>query len=248
MVRAATFTLIAVCALGTARPASAQEPIGPTDAPADRLGARGRWVIGAERAVELVGYSVDLRGDQPPPADRQLTLGVSSGFAPEARHLPRLSVDRVLGGRWSIGGSLVLQVLPSRTAASEPAPGQTSTSETSGYALGLAPRLGYVVPVARRVALWPRVGVHASRTVVATRTRTSRGANDSGWSSRPATERWDVAAVVEPVLAWFPVDTVALTLGPIVDVTLVRTGEQIGRELGARFLHVGLVAGLSLAL
>jgi hypothetical protein len=117
-----------------------------------------RRVLSAER---LFGFAYATRSIDGTPAlspieETGTAAGPLGAGAPTARFaVPRLALDVFVAGRFSVGGGLTYfratshQTLTAFSAALSP-----TTSDT----LVLAPRVGYLIPLARSVSVWPRVG------------------------------------------------------------------------------------------
>lgn len=74
------------------------------------------------------------------------------------------SADVFVTERFSVGAQLGAGIISSSTTQAQGAtvpgspPSPDFSSSTRGYTVGIAPRVGYVVPLSSSVALWPRIG------------------------------------------------------------------------------------------
>jgi hypothetical protein len=185
--------LALACILG--RTASAAEL--PADAaPNAGFGERGDLVLAVERLIPVVAVE-RTTGDDPRVGSVTTTsFGASADAAPRTvERLGRIAFDAAFLRRVTAGASVFASRILFRRYTDE-----------TGTLLGVAPRLGYVAPLGRSWALWPRAGTQLSW----------RKFGDIGASSRQT--RWHATA--ELVLAWFPVRHAALTLTPTAMVPL----------------------------
>lgn len=154
---------------------------------ANGFGEKGSLIISADRLVPLLGYthaSVETPGQLNNGAIREQSMN-ASGFsflfgrdpsssfdltpiaadAPVNMHsLPRVAfdiavIDHLTVGAgiafaFGFGGSIKAEVVTSPNTT------QTTTVDApSSVALGLSPRVGYVLPLGEHLAFWPRAGL-----------------------------------------------------------------------------------------
>lgn len=75
------------------------------------------------------------------------------------------SADVFVSDRVSVGGRLAV-TRQTATNVSQSGTGEsvvTTESESGGYSVGIAPRIGYALPLGKGVLLWPKFGVAVSR-------------------------------------------------------------------------------------
>lgn len=145
--------VLATSLLLAASSAGADEPA--TSAPRETrasLGGAGRVVVdmlglemrswdrpflGADYNAHLGPLDFGMTTNELDNGNRQYHAS-SVGFIPSADVF--LTTSFSVGGR--VGGSVFL----------------TGSDDASGYAITIAPRLGYAIPITRHLALWPRLG------------------------------------------------------------------------------------------
>ncbi len=140
MKRVAPLIVLVAAALATASPARAEAPDEEPSRPAPGFqGKRGDVAIGAEHLVPIARYYDDGTKDGE---------GASFGWGilgrPRSVHdVPRIAIDVAVADRVTVGAAPILSV----------------GSLGNRYAIGLAPRVGFVIPLSRRVSAWPNLGI-----------------------------------------------------------------------------------------
>lgn len=158
--------------------------------PMDRLTGGGAWLVSVDDALPLVS----IGAASPTSGRNALRIGDPGGFAQPFPPRP-VFVDHVFGGRLTLGASPIVEASPAEVRG---------RLQRFGFAL----RAGYVVPLGRHVALWPRVGVGHLR---------------SDASDAEITLRTDLFA--DARIVWAPRGSWALTAGPSVAVPIASDKE-----------------------
>lgn len=138
------------------------------------FGRAGELIVSADRLLPVFsftsGTSTDDSNNRTVDSNVKgssfgLLWGSESGVPAEYRvhSTPRLGVDYVFVDHWTIGGSIAFGVgfAGSRTVTTK-AGGTTaeqSNDTPSTTIFGIAPRAGYILPLADTFAFWPRAGV-----------------------------------------------------------------------------------------
>lgn len=226
-----------------------------------RFGQRGGQVIvTADRLVPLFGYtsqSVESTdGDTlTKTTDTGLSLAFLVGREPSlgAMHtVPRLAIDVTPTERLTIGTSFVLAFglagthLEERTPKNEPAT-KRENDNPGATILGFAPRVGYVLPIAKNLSFWPRLGFAFYSVSVERQVTSNTGVTSS------ATDTDTVFSLdLDPQLVWTPFPNVLAFAGPLTNVPLSGTHEtsfaqgstEKDRSDDLTVFHLGLQAGL----
>jgi hypothetical protein len=167
-----------------ADPAPAAAPAAAISGPSTDMGQTGNIAIDADFKVALGWVSTS-----PPMGSSQSTTVIA--LDP--------SVDYFISPNLSIGGAVLLQ------HTNEEIP--NSSNSVTATQIGLAPRVGYVIPVGPQLSIWPRGGLAYTHT-----TFSVTGSPDETQSV------W--ALVASAPLLYHPVPHFFLGLGPAVRVDL----------------------------
>ncbi len=242
----------ASAAMMAASSASAQEP--------PRFGERGQLVISADRLVPLLGYtSQSITASDGDVTTKTTDSGASIAFLigrePQLGVMhttPRVAVDVTVLPRLTIGTAFAFAFGIDGTHTEERTPrvGQHTVRENAipgATLLGFAPRVGYVVPLGRQLAFWPRAGI-AFYSVKSQREVTSNlGVTSS------ATETDTIFSLdLDPQLVWTPLPHVLVHAGPLANLPFTGAHETAfaqGAEVKERsddltIFHFGVSAGL----
>lgn len=250
-------TLLAV--LAGSRAATAQETAPPVRS-VGSFGDRGQLVLTADRLIPLVSYtsqtvtSMDGAGTSRV-TDSGASMAFFVGREPSlgAVHtLPRLALDFSVANHVTVGTSLAIAFglggrhVEERTPNGEP---QTTrdNSAPGTTILGFAPRIGYVLTLGPRVALWGRAGFAFYSVKSSVEQTTNLGVTST------ATQTDTIFSLdLDPQLVWSPFEHVILHVGPLVDIPLTGShatafsqgSDSKDRSDDLSIFHVGLSAGL----
>jgi hypothetical protein len=230
---------VATLSLGT--PARAEEGQGTR-----RFGSPG-FIVSVDRLLPLISYqSIKTSDDGASDTQSRLSIALmnSGPFQVFASfyNLPRLAFDWVPVQNLTLGGAAWLYTDLSATDSVSPATGpSTSTNQPKVTYWGVAPRVGYIIPMGDKLSFWPRAGVEYHNV----------SSSDVGSGSGSTTQ---FAFDAEALLVISPWNHFGFTVGPTVDVPI--TGEVTTtsattaggtststRENSAMF-QVGLSAGV----
>jgi hypothetical protein len=159
------------------------EGVASAEAPTRSL-ADSRVIIDADRLMPLLTYeSVTLTN--PNNSNQSVSVNaVSTGLLTNGAQLtfyslPRLGFDVVAGSNFTVGASAWVYTNLSESATLKLQNTSTSQDVPKTTYWGVAPRLGYLLPLTDTIALWPRAGVEYHKensSTVTTNGVTSGGA------------------------------------------------------------------------
>jgi hypothetical protein len=249
-------TLLAL--LAGSRAVAAQEIVPPPPPP--RFGDRGQLVLGADRLLPLASYTTQTVTAIEGATTTKITDSGGSfalflGREPSlgAVHtIPRLAFDFSVMNRITIGTSFAFAfgLTGRHTEERSPADGPQTTRDNRAPGttiIGFAPRVGYILPLGARVAVWGRAGFGFYSVKSAVEQTTNLGVTST------ATQTDTIFSLdLDPQLVWLPLEHVLLHVGPLVNVPLTgshATAFSQGSDSKDRsddlfLLHVGLSAGL----
>ena len=152
--------VLVVCAAATAY---AQPAAAPASSP---LGEKGTWILTAERLVPLLSYSKDSEdvGNNDSGSVSRTSLSFFSYLvqlpddAVIAYTIPRISLDYTVAPNITIGGSIFAFVDLSSSQSTTIGGTTTNADNPKATAFGITPRIGYVMSLGPKLALWPRAG------------------------------------------------------------------------------------------
>ncbi len=223
-----------------------------------RFANAGAIIVTADRLLPLVAHTRQtVAWSEGSVANRVEDSGTTFAFAGRepslgaAHTIPRLAIDVGLGGGLTVGTSLAFAIGIAgphvQTRSSAGLPDVTRENDAPrGTLLGFAPRVGYAVPLARTLALWPRAGFsfHALETAT----------EESSSSAVVRTETTDTlfSLDVEAQVAWTPFEHVVLLAGPVLDAPLMGAHTTVLSQAGIakersddlRVWHLGLACAL----
>lgn len=240
---------------------------------ASGFGAKGELMFSADRLVPLFGFthsSVEVDG----PLNNGDTRSVSSsasgisllygrdlsgaesvtlGTLPVNVHsIPRVALDVSIIDNLTIGAALVFAFGLGGSIKTERVTAQNTTQTTKGdaptfTAIGLAPRIGYIIPIGEHLALWPRAGFafYSSSAKV-------EDTNNAGVVTESKITDTIFSIDLDPNLAIIPTEHLFITVGPMLNIPLTG-GRTTSRTVGAQtteteqdisILHFGIHAGI----
>jgi hypothetical protein len=195
--------VVGVVALaGSAR---AEEGVGNS-----RFGSRG-FIVSADRLIPLTSYESvkTTQSDGSSETKTNLSLGLLSNAPYTAfgtfYNLPRLAFDWVPVRGLTLGGAVFGYTQLKATDSRSPSNGAPTDQPKVTY-WGIAPRVGYVVPLGHVVSLWPRAGVEYHNV---------SSSSVSGAVS-PSVTQFSIEA--EAMFVISPWNHFGFTVGPTVDV------------------------------
>ena len=216
---------------------------------ANGLGEKGQFILSADRLVPLFNYTyasvtetqnnVDLTDSKSGTGisllfGRNLAVDDSSGFSvPVNVHaIPRVALDVTIIPRLTLGAAIAFGFGLGGTNENEnlaPGGGKTSTKTDAptATAIGLAPRVGYILPLGDIVAFWPRLGfgfysVSGSREIVTGASTTTIRGTDTLFSLD-----------LDPQFVLVPYEHFFIHGGPVVNIPISGTRSE-ARTTGAR--------------
>jgi hypothetical protein len=222
MIRTIVVSAAAVGVLTLAGLAHAEEGEGSS-----RFGSRG-VIISADRLIPLTSYESvkTTQSDGSSETKSDLSLGLLSN-APFTAYgtfynLPRLALDWVPVPNLTLGGALWAYTQLTATDSLSPANGPSKSSDQAKVTYwGVAPRIGYIVPLGHVLSLWPRAGVEY---------------HNVSWSSpngAPAPSVTQFSIEAEAMLVISPWNHFGFTVGPTVDVPVTgKTSSPTGPGTG----------------
>ncbi len=143
--------------------------------------------------------------------------------------IPRLAIDGFVGPQVTLGGSAgyISRSGTTKTSSVTTLSGSGSSMSTNNdddlpdvSAFVLSPRLGVVVTVGPKVALWLRGGVTYFQTSVESKSVLRSVSGDPAITTQKKTETSGTALTLDAQLVIVPVDHVGITIGPVFDVGL----------------------------
>ncbi|MEZ4370622.1 MAG: outer membrane beta-barrel protein [Polyangiaceae bacterium] len=201
-------------------------------AAADELGEPGQIALGAERVFGLNFFSHKLELDGNESTTSGTSIGLIFNDAATPYTVPRVALDYMVADGVSIGGSLGYVSQSSETETKTSA-GSNTQDNGSVSSFVIAPRVGYVIPVADGADFWVRGGItYYSRTV----------SPDQGDDSKDS----GLGLGLEGMFVLSPIPGFGFSIGPTVDFGLSGTQDPGGgaQELDSKYTNFGLNAGV----
>ncbi|HLK38925.1 MAG TPA: hypothetical protein VKU41_19320 [Polyangiaceae bacterium] len=244
MIRTAIFAVV-VAVLALASPAHAEEGQG-----ASRFGSRG-FIVSAERLIPVISYesvkTTQSNGSSETKSD--LSLGLLSNAPYTAfgtfYNLPRIAFDWIPIRNLTLGGAVWAYTQLSATDTQSPAGASSKSADQPKVTYwGVAPRVGYVVPLGDVLSLWPRAGVEYHNV----------SASSVNGAVSPSVDQFAIEAEVMLVIS--PWNHFGFTVGPTVDVPLSgkstsasatgtgTTGAATATSFDSAMFQVGASAGM----
>jgi hypothetical protein len=212
MTRTTTVLVAAVALLTFSGSARAEEGQGT-----HRFGNPG-FIVSADRLLPLISYqsitTTEPDGEKDTSKRTSVALfnsgpfGVFSSFY----NLPRVGFDWIPVQNLTLGGAAWLYTDLSASVTAAPSSGPSVTTQQPKITYwGVAPRIGYVIPMGDKLSLWPRVGVEYYNVQE----------SNVGAGSQSVTE---FAFEAEALLVISPWNHFGFVVGPTLDAPF--TGEQ----------------------
>lgn len=242
---------------------------------ANGFGEKGELIISADRLVPLFGYThsaVEISGQLNNNDIREQSTSSSgmsflfgrdfSSFDLSAQNgiiqpvnmhsLPRVAFDVTIINNLTLGAGIAFAFGFGGSFKTERVTGPNTTVTTktdapSSTAIGLSPRVGYILPLGEHFAFWPRAGLsfysvgYKLETVVGNNTTIEAKVSDTMF-----------ALDLDPQLAIIPTEHFFITLGPMLNIPFAgnrTTGFTTGARTDERdddisVLHFGIHAGI----
>ena len=230
---------------------------------ANGFGEKGQLILSADRLVPLFGYShqsVDAgnnnnQSNSSNTSEISLLFSHAAGTSPlllDVHAVPRIAADFTVinnltlglgvGFLFGLGGSNKNTTQNGATTVT------TKVDAPTGTMLGLAPRIGYIIPFGEHVAFWPRAGFafySANSTTKTTNAQTNVTASDEVTNTAFSLD-------LDPQLVLIPTEHFFITLGPTLNIPLTGTLSD-SRTVGANtietsqdssLLHFGINASI----
>jgi hypothetical protein len=235
---------MAISALSLASSAGAQEGQGT-----HRFGNPG-FIVSADRLLPLLSYQSIKTTQSDGSSDTQSRLSIALmnngpyGVFSSFYNLPRLGFDWLPIRNLTLGGAAWLYTDLQSTDSKSPAGGGSSKNNDQPKVTywGIAPRVGYIIPLGEKLFFWPRAGVEYHNV----------STSDVGYGSGSTTQ---FAIEAEALLVISPWNHFGFTVGPTLDVPV--SGEQtttsppvnggttsISTRVDSAMFQVGLSAGM----
>jgi hypothetical protein len=179
-------------------------------------------------------------------------VGIDEGFMVNPHTIPRIAFDFTIIPKLTLGAALAFGFgLGGSTETETVGPGNVLVRRESDSptvtAIGLAPRVGYIIPLTRVVAFWPRAGfafysVSSNRDIIE---------NDVVVGSRSNTDTF-FSIDLDPQFVFVPVEHFFFHVGPLVNIPLSGT-RSVESTIGPTtnrtsndisLFHFGIAAGL----
>lgn len=242
----------AIFALAT--PASAQETHG--------FGRKGSLILSVDRLMPFISFSNEsvtrVRGGSTEKiSDSGASMALLLGREPTlgAVHtIPRVAFDYAIVDRLTLGGAFAVGAGLSRTEKVEATPnaGGPMTSRESNQPkqtiVGFAPRVGYVLPLSRAFAFWPRAGF-AFYSSSSGEDIVDNAGNVVGNDSETSTV---FSLDLDPQFALVPIEHFFIHFGPVLNIPLagarsttsVRGNQSTTFSDDLTVFHFGIAAGI----
>lgn len=262
----ASLTALAAAALLVATTSDAQAA-----GHANGLGEKGELIISADRLVPLFGYthsSVTIPGNNNNGQIRETSVNASGtsflfgkdvssydGFGQpfNVHSIPRVAFDITIIDKLTLGMGFAFAFGFGGSVKAEQVIGPNATRTTTVDAptstmFGIAPRVGYIIPLGDVLAIWPRGGF-AFYSVSFKQDVTN---NNNGVVTTDKTTDTVFSIDLDPQLAIIPTEHFFFTVGPMLNIPLTggrsHTISQAGRstqdDQDISILHFGIHASI----
>ena len=224
---------------------------------ANGFGEKGQLILSADRLVPLFNYTyasvtetqnnVDLTDSKSGAGisllfGRNLSIEESGAAVPVNVHaIPRVAFDVTVIPHLTIGAALAFGFGLGGTNEDENLQGNTrvvrSTDGPTATAIGLAPRVGYILPLADIVAFWPRLGF-GFYSISGSQEFTAQGA-----TTTVRTTDTLFSIDLDPQFVLIPYEHFFIHGGPLVNIPLSGT-RSLSRTTGANTTEQSVDASL----
>jgi len=240
--------LVGLAGLLTAKSASAQE--------ANGFGEKTQLIVSVDRLMPAFSYtSQTLTNTQGGATFKTTDSGTSAallfGREPNlgvVHTIPRVAFDFTVVRHLTLGGAIAVAFGLGGTHEDEFGNNNTRRSDAAKTSIiGLAPRIGYILPLGNNFAFWPRAGF-AFYSVSTRFSAVTQGNVDVTTTNNDSLLSLDL----DPQFVWTPIPHFFFNFGPIVNVPLtgsrsveVATGATTTTTKNdLSVVHFGITAGL----
>ena len=213
----------AAAALGWTGTSAAQE--------ANGFGRQGQLILSADRLVPVFSHSnVSVTRTENNVTTTTSQSGSSTSLlfgrnvgVDTVHTIPRVAVDFTVIDRLTVGGALAFGFTLGGEVESEVGNVRRSIDTPSVTAIGLAPRVGYILPLGSVLAFWPRGGF----AFYSVRTKVERDGNNGRETDIDSDSVFSLD--LDPQLAIIPLPHFFFSFGPLVNIPLTgsRNSEAI---------------------
>ena len=238
-----SFAIAFILAAATA--ASAQPAAAPASSP---LGEKGTWILAVERAMPLLAYTRESTdGNNASQTTSETSLSFFSYGVPSdiAYTIPRVALDYAVAPNITVGGSIFAFLDASDSTTTTLGTASNTADNPKASAFGIAVRVGYVLPLGPKMALWPRGGLSFYDESIS---------NPGGGGGNTTTSNGfhQFALDLEGNFAFTLAPHLFIMLGPVIDIPLTGsvstttstpTGSTTTSTDNSQF-HFGITGGL----
>ena len=242
--------------LAIAGAAAASAPGSASAEDANGFGEKHQLIITVDRLMPFLSYSSQsVTATQGGTTLKTTDSGTSSAFLfgrePSlgvVHTLPRIAFDFTIVNRLTLGGSFAFAFgLGGKHEEELGAGGTRSTDAPKTTVIGFAPRVGYVLPLARTFAFWPRAGF--AFYSVSTK---SQDVAQNGTVSTTTLSDTVFSLDLDPQFVWAPIPHFFFHFGPIMNlpfsgsrsVEVAQGAGSVTNKSDLSVFHFGISAGL----
>ncbi len=211
----------------------------------------GDFILSADRLMPLFAYeNVKTENGNGGSSSSTLTsiAFVTHGAGISVYNIPRFSLDVTVIPHLTLGGSVYAYFQLGNSNTGTDAQGVSVTTENAKATFfGLAPRVGYILPIGDTFAFWPRGGLSFNDVGISTPTITNPAGRVTGGGSGTVTQ-W--AIDLEPTFVFTPFPHMGITGGAALDIPFAGSQSATNPVNGTTIsvpstqLHFGLNLGL----
>lgn len=179
----------------------------------------GEFILSADRLMPLFAYE-NVKTDNGGGGSSSTTLTsialVTHGAGVSAYNIPRFALDVTVIPHLTVGGSVYAYFQLGSSDTGTNAQGVSVTTQNAKATFfGIAPRVGYILPIGDTFAFWPRGGLSFNDVGVSTPTVTNPAGKVTDGGSATVTQ-W--AIDLEPTFVFTPIPHVGITGAAVVDI------------------------------
>lgn len=228
---------------------------------ANGMGQKGQLIVSADRLFSLFNFTSfsvtrTVNGNSVTQSQsgssmallwgQEETVLEGGGRLTDPHTVPRLAIDFTVIDRLTLGGTLVLAFGLGGSTEVKAGNTTSSTDSPTTTVFGIAPRVGYIIPVGEVLAIWPRGGF--SFYSQSTKSKDTQNNNTVTTSVSGSQFSLDL----DPVLAIVPIPHLFFTVGPLVNIPLTGTfkttvengANTVERSDDLSIFHFGIAAGM----